>query len=117
MTVRSLDINHDFTFGTGVQNYLTTQEEIIQNIETRLLSFVNDCYFDMGAGIDWRRLLGRKNTEDEIVLSCRSVILATENVVQVNSISASVSNRQIIIEYNIDTIYSTQFQQSLNITG
>ena len=117
MSVRALDINHDFTFGKGIQDYLINQFEIIQNIETRLLSFVNDCYFDMEAGIDWRRLLGRKNTEDEIVLSCRSVILETDDVVKVNDISASVANRQIIIQYNIDTIYSTQFQQTLNITG
>ena len=117
MSVRSLDAQHDWQLGKGRQDYLVAQDEIIQNIETRLLSFVNDCYFDMDAGVDWRRLLGSKNTESEIILSCRAVILDTEKVVKVNDISASVLDRQITIEYNIDTIYSTQYQQTLNITG
>lgn len=117
MIVRSLDGNHDFTFGKGKQDYLTEQDAIAQNIQTKLLSFINDCFFDMDAGVDWRRLLGSKNTENEIVLSCRAVILDTEGVVRINSLSSSVQNRQIIVEYNISTIYSNQFQQTLEIVG
>ncbi len=116
--VRSLDINHDWNFGSGKQSYLIDNNAVAQNVQTRLYSFINDCYFDMEAGIDWIRLLGTKNTEDEIILACRAIILNTDEVVRVNSISASVSkSRVIIIEYNIDTNYSRSFQQALEITG
>jgi len=39
MIIRSLDINKDWTFGIGKNNYLTSHKAIVQNIETRLLSF------------------------------------------------------------------------------
>ena len=72
----------------------------------------------MDAGVDWIRLLGTKNTENEIVLSCKAVILETPEVVRVNTISASVnSSRSITIECNIDTNYSRNFQQTAEITG
>jgi len=116
--VRSLDNNHDWNFGSGKQSYLVDNNAIAQNVQTRLYSFLNDCFFDMDAGIDWLRLLGTKNTENEIVLSCKAVILETDEVVRVNSLSASVnSSRNITIEYNIDTNYSRSFQQLLEITG
>ena len=116
--VRSLDANHDWNFGSGKQSYLLNNEAVAQNVNTRLYSFLNDCFFDKEAGIDWVRLLGTKDTEDEIILSCKAVILGTDEVVKVNSISASVnSSRQIILEYNITTNYSSSFQQSLAITG
>lgn len=117
MIVRALDTDHDWTFGKGKQNYLKEQDAIAQNINTRLLSFLNDCFFDMGAGIDWRRLLGDKNTESEIILSCRAIILNTEDVVKINSFSSTTGDRSISIDYNIDTIYSSQFQQTLEIAG
>ena len=116
--VRSLDENHDFNFGSGRQSYLIENEAVAQNVQTRLYEFLNDCFFNMEAGIDWLRLLGMTNTEDEMVLSCKAVILETPEVVRVNSISASVnSSRRIIIEYNINTNYSNSFQQSLVIAG
>lgn len=116
--VRSLDENHDWNFGSGKQSYLLDNEAVAQNVQTRLYEFLNDCFFNMEAGIDWIRLLGTKDTEDEIVLSCKAVILETPEVVRVNSISASVnSSRRIIIEYNIDTNYSRNFQQTAEITG
>jgi hypothetical protein len=115
MITRALDVDHDWTFGIGKNNYLTEQKAIVQDINTRLLSFFRDCFFDMDAGIDWFRLLGTKSTEQEIILSCRGVILQSFGVVRVNSISSSVSGRRIYLTYNIDTIYTTQFSQALEV--
>lgn len=52
MIVRALDINGDWTFGQGKGNYLTNQAAIAQNVQTRLLSFLGDCFFDPTAGIN-----------------------------------------------------------------
>lgn len=118
MIVRALDTNHDFTFGKGKQSYKKENDAIMQNIKTRLLSFLNDCFFDVDAGIDWYTLLGKKNTENEIILSCRATILKTEGVVTVNSLSASVnSDRRISINVNLETIYSRAYSATYEITG
>lgn len=115
MIIRALDNNHDFTFGLGLQNYLRDQNAVALNIKTRLLSFFNNCFFDLEAGIDWFRLLGTKNTEQELQLQCRSVILQSYGVIKINSFSSSIQNRGAIIQYNIDTIFSSKFSQNLEV--
>lgn len=115
MIIRALDTNHDFTFGRGKNSYLSKQLAIAENIDTRLLSFFNDCFFDTQAGIDWFRLLGTKSTEQEIILSCRRVILQSYGVVRVNRFSVSYTGRNLRLEYNIDTIFTSQFTQALEV--
>ena len=116
MIIRSLDSTHDWQFGKGKQSYEVKAPAIAENIQTRLLSFVNDCFFDRNAGVDWFRLLGDKGTKDEITLSCRAIILQSFGVVRVNSLSAALdANRHLTLSYNIDTIYTTNLNQSLEI--
>lgn len=115
MIIRALDTNHDWTFGIGKNNYLSGELAIEQNIQTRLMEFFSDCFFNMTAGVDWIRLLGSMSTEQEIILSCRAVILQSFGVVRVNSISPSLNGRGLTIHYNIDTIYTSQFTQNLEI--
>ena len=118
MIIRALDTNHDWTFGKGKSNYLNQQLAIAENVQTRLLSFLNDCYFDLDAGVDWLNLMGTMGiTDSEIELTCRAVILQSYGVVRVNSISINRnrSMRNIYLSYNIDTIYTSQFSQTLGV--
>ena len=117
MIIRTLTTDHDFTYGIGKNNYLRDQNAIAENIDTRLLSFFRDCFFDMTAGVDWFRLLGTKTTEQEIILSCRRVILQSYGVVKVNSISASTNGRNLILSYNIDTIFTSAFTSNLEVAA
>ena len=120
MIIRAIDTLGDWTFGKGKQNYLKTDQAIAENIQTRLLCFFHDCFFDYTSGIDWVRLLGTPGTKTEITLSCRGVILQSYGVTSMNSISVSVdSNRRILnLIYNINTIFtrnfSVIFQQNLS---
>lgn len=117
MIIRELDENGEAKFGLGLQNYLRDQEAVILNIKTRLLSFLNNCFFDMNSGIDWFRFLGTRASEQEIVLACRGVILQSFGVIRINRLSVSVLNRRIQIEFNIDTVFTTNFFQSLEVTN
>lgn len=121
MIIRALDTNGDWTFGQGKQNYLSGQQAIAQNIKTRLLSFLGNCPWDMTAGIDWITLLGKTNTMTQIQLNVRSIILQSYGVLRINSLSVSFTNRQLSLSFNIDTIFTSQFnqqiQQILNPTG
>ena len=107
MIIRALDTAYDFTFGKGRQDYLTDNNAIALNIRTRLFEFLNDCFFNTEAGLDWFRLLGTKATQQEIILSCRSVILQSYGVVQINRIDASFNdNRQLTLSFEVDTIFT-----------
>lgn len=119
MIIRALDTAGDWTFGKGKQNYLSENLAIQQNIQTRLLSFFNDAFWDMESGVDWTRLLGTPGTKEEIVLTCRAVILQSYGVTAMNNISAVYysNTRNLIISYNINTIYTSNFsvQFQLNL--
>ncbi len=112
MIIRALDTDHDWTFGRGKSDYNRDQKAIAENVQTRLFSFLNDCFFDITAGIDWFRLLGKKDMQNEIVLNCRAIVLQSEGVVRINSLSVSVTEtRRIFIQMSIDTIFTRNFSQ------
>jgi hypothetical protein len=118
MIERALDINWDFTFGKGKSNFLSGNLAIAQNIKTHLLSFYKDCFFDTEAGVDWFRLLGslgQITNKTEIQLRTRAIILQCYGVVRIVSLSSSVSGRALSLSYIIDTIYTSNFSQSLEV--
>lgn len=115
MIFRALTIDYDWEFGKGIQSYLKDTQAIGMNIRTRLLSFLNDCFFDSQAGIDWIRLLGTRSTKEEIILNCRAIILQSFGVTKVNSISSEFTNRNLSLTYEINTIFSQGFSDSLEV--
>jgi hypothetical protein len=114
MIVRTIDSNHDWTFGKGRNNYRQNNDAVTQNINTRLYAFINDCFFDKDAGIDWWNLLGSKN-KLALELAVSATILNTEGVTGLLALSANLDqNRNITIVYQVVTTYSTN--QTLNGT-
>jgi hypothetical protein len=116
---RALDSNGDWTFGSGINNYLTGNAEIAQNIQTRLQAFLGDCFFDMGSGIDWFNLLGGKN-QLALQLAVAAVILNTTNVTGGLQLSLTYlpQTRALSIVYKVQTTYSqlsNTFQYDLSL--
>jgi len=104
MIVRSLDVNHDWTFGAGKNNYRTNLNALAQNIQTRLLSFLGDCFFDLTAGINWVYYLGSRNKQDELQMVIADAILGTENVLRIEKLDLNINNqRKISLQYTVDT--------------
>lgn len=104
--VRALDNNHDWTFGAGKGNYLSANAAIVQNINTRLNSFLGNCFFDLGAGIDWFNLLGAKD-QTALQLAISSVILNTDQVTGLLQFQSSLSATRVYsVSYIVQTVYS-----------
>jgi len=104
MIVRDLDVNHDWTFGAGKNNYRTNLNALAQNIQTRLLSFLGDCFFDLTAGIDWVFYLGSRNRQDELQMQVATEILETENVISIEKLEIDLNDqRKISLQYTVDT--------------
>lgn len=108
MIVRAL-VDDDWTFGNGISNYLSANAAVKQNIQTRLSSFVGNCFFDMGAGIDWFTFLGSKGSNNTLQLSLAlsSLILNTPNVLGLLQLSFNLSTERVFsITYQVQTSYS-----------
>lgn len=117
MRVRALDSHHDWLFGKGANDYKKNRDAVAQNIETRLLSFFNDCFFAATAGIDWFNYLQGKNLV-ELNLVVSSTILNTENVTQLDQLSIVLNrhSRVITIRYTATTVYGqVTASQSVNL--
>lgn len=114
MTTRKVDSNNDWTFGNGRGNYISNVQEVAQNIKTRLQSFIGDCFFSLGSGIDWFNLCGGKDLT-KLRLSISTVILNTDNVTRLNEIDVNVSDdRKVTITYNVNTTFG-EVSNELNL--
>lgn len=117
MKIRALDGAGDWKFGKGLSSYNFDNLAIAENIQTRLLSWLNDCWFDAGAGLDWPRLLGSRNTKNLIEQSVRATILQSYGVIRITKINLNFQGvaRNLVLNYNIDTIYSTNVEGTVGI--
>lgn len=107
MRIRGTDDFGDWKFGKGKQSYDVGSMAIMTNIKTRLLSFLNDCFYDMDAGIDWWNLLGGKNKK-ALLLTVDNTILSSYGVQKLISSSLTIDqNRAAHITYQIKILDET----------
>src|SRR5580704_8811226 len=92
MIVRALDSNGDWEFGASLNNYLVNNSAVTQNIKTRVSSFLGDCFFDLGAGIDWFTYLAGSKSQLAVQLSVSSVILNTMDVTGILQLSVNLNS-------------------------
>lgn len=121
MRVRALDGSGDFTYGKGQNDYLRSNRAIGQNIQTRLLSFLGNCFWDLGAGLDWFNFLGSKD-QIALNLAVSATILNTTGVTGIKQLSIVLepTTRALTIAYRVQTTYSVltgAFQYDLNGTA
>jgi hypothetical protein len=115
MIFRNLDENHDWEFGRGKQNYTAQDKAIGLNVKTRILSWVNDCFFDQKAGIDWINRLGSNNQRELLELDLRRIIQQSAGVTGITAFDTILSDRSFAANYSINTIYSKDYQDSLTV--
>lgn len=125
MKIRALDSTGDWQFGQGLASYNTGQNAIVEDIQTRLYSFLNDVFWAMAFGVDWWNLLSSKNpaAQNGIILQTRNMILGAPGgyssfgVTGINSMEAyeNVQTRNLILQYNIRTIYTTSYADKVAI--
>jgi hypothetical protein len=115
MKVRKLDdITHDWNFGKGLSDYASDLIALEQNVETRLLSWKNDCFFAMQDGVDYKYLLD-KGQGNNLAQAVKLQILATEGVTKVSDLIAELnSDRSMEISCKIDTIYGNNYQIAIS---
>lgn len=115
MSIRNIDENNDWTFGKGKQNYALQDNEVATNLKTRLQSFLGDCFFDLEAGLDWFNILGKD--QERLLSEVKKCIVTTPGISRLNSFDVFFdrAERNIRVEYNVDTIYSPNLQGVLGV--
>ncbi len=109
MAFRNLSGNGDWVFGSGKNSYVTENLEIGVNIQTRVLSFLGDCFFATEEGIDWFNLL-EMGKQEQLENSVQETIKNTPGVTAINSVDIVMgANRRITITYDVQTIYSESY--------
>lgn len=109
MAFRNLSGNGDWVFGSGKNSYVTENLEIGVNIQTRVLSFLGDCFFATEEGIDWFNLL-EMGKQEQLENSVQETIKNTPGVTAINSVDVVMgANRRITITFDVQTIYSESY--------
>lgn len=113
MIIRNLDQNGDWSFGQGLSNYIAANPAIGLNIKTRLLSWVGDCFFDTLAGVDWTNRLSLKNQKRILDAELRRIILQSYGVTGIVSFSSSLTDRSFTASYEVNTIFSQSYVDTI----
>lgn len=116
MKIRNVTAANDWLFGKGLQDYLTAQAAIALNIKTYLNLWVGNAFWSLQAGVNWRQYLD-KNQEQQLLASLQTAILNRFGVTGINLLSARFdrATRQITVAYDVQTIYTQSFQDSITI--
>lgn len=115
MIFRQLTVTGDWTFGAGKSNFASGDIAIGLNINTRIKSWLNDCFFNQTAGIDWTNRLGSKNQRELLDIDIRRIILQSFGVTSIINFDTVLNDRLFIGTYNIKTIFSPSFQNTISI--
>lgn len=115
MRFRTLDIDHDWTFGSGKQGYSKDLSALMFDLKTRILSWVGDCFFDQSAHIDWKNLLDYRNS-DEIKTAIKKVAARTQGVLSVSDVELEMrSNRNVMATFSVDTIFGAGIANTIRM--
>ena len=101
MRFRNLDSSGDWVFGKGRNSFLQNTDALMMNIKTRLLSFLNDCFFDTEAGVDWWNLLGAKDKKS-LLASIQRVVLRSSQVKKIVNLDYVLDNRRFSIQLSVE---------------
>lgn len=116
MIVRALDKDGDWSFGKSKNNYLSGSAAVQQNIKTRLLEFIGDCFFNIQAGVDWFNFLGGSKNQVALNFNISSVILNTAFVTSIKQLSISLVNRDFSVSYQVVDAYSVTIFDNIQIS-
>jgi hypothetical protein len=109
MRVRAVDTNNDWTFGFGQQSYKTGLAALQQQIQTRLQSWLGDCFFAPAEGVNWNNYLDI-GTKQLLDIDICKIINTTGGVIKIISYESQIlPNRKFALSVKISTIFGEAY--------
>jgi hypothetical protein len=110
MTYRQLDTNGDFTFGSGLANYLqNSTDAVVQAVQTRFKLWEGEWFLDITEGTPYMSGMLGKYTQETIDQLIKKRILETQGVDSILYYQGiyNGNDRSYIVSATISTIYGT----------
>lgn len=101
MGCRALDSGHDWIFG---QSQLVGLDALKQDIQTRLLSWLGDCFFSPDEGVDYDTYLDI-GTQGSLIQDMRRVLSLTPGVIRIDKMESALTDRILRVEFTVSTKY------------
>jgi hypothetical protein len=106
----------EWVFGTGKQSYVTGIDRVLQDLETSIKEWREDCFFNKGKGIDWKNIIGSKNQNEVLELAIRDVAVQIKGITAINEIIIYLdSNRLALLSIEINTVYGKEIQYTIDL--
>ena len=106
MRVRALDGNWDWKFGKSKQDYASESLATAYDVKQKILSWYNDCFFDMQSGIDYKNLLVEKGGKQQIDNSIKKILLVQPDIIEITYFESSVTDRKYTLTTRFKTVYN-----------
>lgn len=109
MRYRILDVNGDYSFGKGQQNFTYGRFAVAQAIKTSLALLKGEWWEDTSAGLPlFQSMLGQPGTTDNIALadlSIKKVINGVTGVTGIQDFTSNYTNRIYTFACSVSTLY------------
>ena len=108
MRYRKLDVNGDYSFGTGKADFhVNSPEAVAQAVLTRLNLWVGEWFVNVDDGTGWTTNVLGKGTSSLYELMLRDRTLGTPGVKSILDFQATykADSRELNVQIDIDTIY------------
>lgn len=108
MRIRNIDINNDWRFGKGNNDYVTGAYAVGLDIKLRIQEWLNDCFFALNHGIAWQRRLGEYNQKLFLDGDIRRIARETNGVLDIVNFESHVVDRKYTCSFDVYQQYSTE---------
>lgn len=109
MRYRMLDINDDYQFGKGQQNFTYGVYAVAQAIKTRLKLLKNEWWENTQDGLPlFQNILGKNATTEHLVIVdslIKDRIINTKDVLSIENFKSEYANRNYMFSCKVNTKY------------
>ena len=105
MRTRTVDGNWDWNFGKGLNDYADDALGVAYSVKMRVLSWLGDCFFAMEDGIDWKNILGSKNTKEQADQSIKEIVVSDPEITELVYFESNVVDRKYTCTMRFKTVY------------
>lgn len=108
MRIRNINKNNDWLFGHGNTDYVTDAHAVAVDIKMRLQEWLNDCFFALNKGIDWKHRLGSKNQKLFLDRDIFRVASETNGVIDILNFQSNLVGRKYTCFFDVAQQFSTE---------
>ena len=105
----------EWAFGRGFGDYAVDNQAVAQNIKTRLLSFKDDWFLNVDAGVDYFNLIGYNGRQEFLMNAISNTILGTYGVLKITELKTEIKDRKASIVASVFTIFDEIIKLELGV--